>query len=283
MSVSERRSTTSCMSVLTSWRSGAAGPRGGPIRCRSTPSATRRNISCASWVRPSAAYTSPRRNSASGMMRVRGIFLDDALEALARRDRIALVQVVARDPELLLGDAAAADLDLRERVAGVAAIGIVPDEHLECGHGLLGDRLILLDGLHLVVVAHGEAVLHEVGDLMARVERQERLELLDGLLPLALAVVRLADEEPRPGRVDRLRVTLDDLLERRPRVGVAAAVQLGLAEGVEIGGGRQRLRPLPDPIGERRASSQEGEHGHEGRRNREGIETHLQGDRFQSG
>ena len=216
-------------------------------------------------------------------MRVRGIFLDDALEALTRGDRIALVQVVARDPELLLGDAAAADLDLRERVARVPAIGIVPDEDLEGRHGLLGDRLILLDGLHLVVVAHGEAVLHEVRDLVARVERQERLELLGRLVPLALAVVRLADEEPRPGRIDRLRMALDDLLERRPRVGVAAAAQLGLAEAVQVGGGRQRLRPLPDPVGKRRASSQEGEQGHEGRRNREGIETHLQEDRFQSG
>src|SRR5678815_5725207 len=80
-------------------------------------------------------------------------FLDDALEALTRGDRIALVQVVARDPELLLGNPATADFDLREPVAGVAAIGIVPDQDLEGGHGFLGNRLILLDGLQLVVVA----------------------------------------------------------------------------------------------------------------------------------
>src|SRR5262245_29569495 len=118
---------------------------------------------------------------------------------------------------------------------------------------------------------------------MPGIEREEGLELLDGLVPLALPVVGLAEQEPSARRVHRLGMALDDLLERCARVGVAALVELALAQRVEIGGGKQWLGALLEPIDECRASSEEERDGQEARGNREEIKAHPQGVGFPVG
>src|SRR5919201_4302284 len=72
------------------------------------------------------------------------IFLDDELQPRPGRRRVALVEVVAGDPQLLLGQLAAADVDLAQRVGGVAAVGIVLHQLLELLEGLGGEALVLL-------------------------------------------------------------------------------------------------------------------------------------------
>jgi len=64
---------------------------------------------------------------------------------------------------------------------------------------------------------------------VAGVEREERLELLDGLVELRLAVEALAQEEARPRSPRRVRMPLDDLAEGLARLEVAAVTELLLA------------------------------------------------------
>src|SRR2546430_17581801 len=85
-------------------------------------------------------------------------------------------------------------------------------ELLELVERFLREPLVLLDRLHLVVVAHRQAVLDEISDLVAGEEREEGLELLDRLVELRLAIVGLAHKEAATRRIRALRVALDDLL-----------------------------------------------------------------------
>src|SRR5207248_5802190 len=168
------------------------------------------------------------------------IVLDDLLQPLPRSTPVALVHVIRGDPHLFLREATAADLELRERVGGVARLRILLHELLELLHRLLRERLLLLDGFDLIVVRHREAELHEVRDLVPRIEGEERLELLRGLVEVGLAIVRLADQEARAWRVGRVRMPLDDLAELLPRLRVAFLGELGLAEPIELFGGEYR-------------------------------------------
>jgi len=83
---------------------------------------------------------------------------------------------------------------------------------------------------------------------VSRIERHEGLELLDGLVERRLAVVGLADEETRAGRVLRLRMPLHDLLEVRPRLRIILLAHVLLAGLVEVLGGKERLRLLPEHV-----------------------------------
>src|SRR6266705_1886161 len=159
------------------------------------------------------------------------IALEHELEPLARRARIALREVVIGDPHFLLRQPPPADVDL-------------------------GEPLILLDRLHLIVIAHRQAVLDEVGDLVAGEEPHERLELLDGLVELRLAIIGLADQEARARRVGRVRVALDDLLEVLAGRVVALRGQLLLSGRVELLGGEDRRRGGPEPAAAARYQEQ---------------------------
>jgi hypothetical protein len=160
---------------------------------------------------------------------------------------IALGEVVRGDPHFLLGQAAATDVDLGQRVGRVTAVRVLLDELLELLGRLDGEALVLLDRLELIVVAHGQAVLHEVGDLMARVEGEEGLELLHRLVELRLAVEGLADQKARPRRPRGVRVSLDDLAECLSSLDVAPALQLRLALRVQLVGGQDRGRRRTEP------------------------------------
>src|SRR3989442_4433420 len=168
------------------------------------------------------------------------IALEPELEPLARRARIALREVVIGDPHFLLRQPPPADVDLGEPLGRVAALRVLLDELPELVDRLLGEPLILLDRLHLIVIAHRQAVLDEVGDLMAGVGAHERLELLDGLVELRLAIIGLADQEARARRVGRVRVALDDLLQVLAGRVVALRGQLLLSGRVELLGGEDR-------------------------------------------
>src|SRR6266480_283792 len=178
------------------------------------------------------------------------------LEPLPRRARIALGEVVVRDPHLLLGEPPAADVDLRERFRGVPTLRVLLHELLELVERLLREPLVLLDRLHLVVIAHRQAVLDQVGDLVAGEEGHERLELLDRLVELRLAIVSLADQEAGPRRVGRVRVSLDDFLEVLSRLAVTLPGQILLPDRVELVGGEDRRRSGPEPAAAARDQEQ---------------------------
>ena len=128
---------------------------------------------------------------------------------------------------------------------------------------LLGEPLALLDRLHLVVVAHRQPVLHEVRDLMAGVEREEGLELPDGLVEVAVAIMALADQEAGARGVRRGRVALDDLLEALARFVVALLCEVVLAFRVELLRRQDRRRCGPEPAAAARRQEQAGEeHAH---------------------
>src|SRR5213594_3827554 len=184
------------------------------------------------------------------------IALEHELEPLARRARIALREVVIGDPHFLLRQPPPADVDLGEPLGRVATLRVLLDELPELVDRLLGEPLILLDRLHLIVIAHRQAVLDEVGDLVAGEEPHERLELLDGLVELRLAIIGLADQEARARRVGRVRVALDDLLEVLAGRVVALRGQLLLSGRGELLGGEDRRRGGPEPAAAARDQEQ---------------------------
>src|SRR3989449_4013256 len=105
------------------------------------------------------------------------VFLEHQLESLTRRARITLIEVVGRDPELLLREPAAADVDLREAIGGVSARPGLLEALAELLDRLHLQPPVLLDRRHIVGRAHLEPPTDEVGDLVAREERQERPQL----------------------------------------------------------------------------------------------------------
>src|SRR6266540_5292511 len=279
--VSERRSTMSCMGLPRSRGLEPLGRAAAPFGIGvfgSHPPEGLLGLLGAAVARVHLTETVERLRDHEGAR----IVLDHVLQPLAGGCRVALVDVIAGHPQLLLGHPPPADVDLGQSVGGVAALRVLPDQTLEGFHRLLRDALVLLHGLHLVVVAHGQPELHEVGDLMAWIEREEGLELLDGLVPFALPIIGFPAEETGARSVRRLGVPLDDLLERRARVLVAVPVQLLLALRVEIGGGQQRLRTLLEVVGHGRTPSEEDEQRHQRRGNRGEVETHQQVVGFQS-
>ena len=83
---------------------------------------------------------------------------------------------------------------------------------------------------------------------MAREEGHEALELRNGLVEGALAVVRLTHQEARARRVVRLRVALDDLLIVGARRRIVLLDHLRVAELVELLGGQERLGLLAEEV-----------------------------------
>src|SRR5437867_7096921 len=227
VSVSDRRSTMSCTWLpLGSETNGRPpAPLGEPVLDRQAAEQLDRLVLLA-LVEVHLGEQEERFRDHEGPR----IVLEHELEALARRARVALIEVVRRHPQLFLGESPPADVDLRERVGEVAALRILLDELPELLERLLGQSLVLLDRLELIVIAHRESELGEVGDLVAREEGQEGFELPRRLVELALAIVRLTDEEAGPRRVRRVRMSLDDLSEVQPRLVVPLVVQLALAE-----------------------------------------------------
>src|SRR5262245_709426 len=187
VSVSERRSTMSCMTI--------SGPSALPLS-REPLGGAPAEIGVGELGGKTVQQLLGRVGFALGVVHLgqqperlgiderAHIVLEDQLETLAGAARIALVDVVGGHPHLFLCEAPAADVDLGQAVGGVATLRILLHHHLERLQRLLGQRLILFDRLDLVVVPHGQPILHQIGDLMARVEGQERLEFLDGLVEL---------------------------------------------------------------------------------------------------
>src|SRR5207302_7571352 len=242
VSVSERRSTTSCGTGSPGDRQalgGAPSPLGVGV-LGGQPAEQRHRLGGPRLPEVHLGEEEERLRDHERML----VVPEDALEPLAGGGGVVLlVVVVVRDDQFFLGEAAAADVDLRQRVRRVAALRVILDELLELRERLPGERLVLLDRLHLVIVAHRETVLDEVGDLVLRVEGQERFELFDRLVELALAEVRLADEEARARRVGGIRVAGHDVLEPAARVLVATPREVLLAETVELFGREDGLRP----------------------------------------
>src|SRR5262245_38819663 len=239
--VSERRSTKSCTGLTSS---GGAKTRGGPaspLGVRVIGGKLAEQIVAFLGLALGEVDVGQRVERLGNHQRAR-ILLQHELQPLTGRARVALVEVVGGDPHFLLGQLAAADVDLGERVGGVAALGIFLDELLELFERLGGESLVLLDRLELIVVAHGQAVLHEVGDLMAGVEGEEDFELLDRLVELRFSIERLADQEARERRVRRVGMTLDDLAEGFTRFQVLLLLEERLALAVELVGRQQRRR-----------------------------------------
>src|SRR5712691_1883263 len=153
VSVSERRSTTSCMAVS----SGLAlrrEPLGGPASEIGVGELGGEAIEQLPGRVGLALIEvhfgqEPQRLGVHQRPRV---VLDDQLEALARPARVALVVVVVGDPDFFLRDPAAADVDLGQAVRGVATLRIVLHDLLELVQRPLGQRLVLFDGLQLIVV-----------------------------------------------------------------------------------------------------------------------------------
>src|SRR5438034_1380675 len=243
VSVSDRRSTMSCTWLpLGSETNGRPpAPLGEPVLDRQAAEQLDRLVLLA-LVEVHLGEQEERFRNHEGSR----IVLEHELEALARRARVALIEVVRRHPQLFLGQPPPAHVDLREGVREVAALRVFLDELSELVERLLREALILLDRLELIVVAHREPELCEVGDLMPWEEGQEGLELTRRLVEFPLSVVGLADEEPPLRRVRRVRMSLDDLSEVLSRFVVPLVVQLGLAELVELFRRQDRRRRGPE-------------------------------------
>src|SRR2546425_650582 len=239
VSVSERRSTMSCMDPISALRAQALdrapAELGVGVLLLEPPQQLRGH--CLLALAEVDLGQQPER---LGDDERAGVVLEHQLQPLSGAGGVALIVVVAGDPDFFLREPAAADVDLGERVGRVPALGIFLRELPERREGLGGDGLVLLDGLQLVVERHRQLVLREIGDLVARVEAQERLELRDGLVELPLEMVGAADEVAGPRRVRGVGVALDDLLELGPRVLVAPAGQIRLSEAVQLVGRENR-------------------------------------------
>src|SRR5207302_1291000 len=214
VSVSERRSTTSCGTGSPGDRQalgGALSPLGVGV-LGGQPAEQRHRLGGPRLPEVHLGEEEERLRDHERVL----VVPEDALEPLAGGGGVVLlVVVVVRDEEFFLGQAAAADVDLRQRVGRVAALRVILDELLELRQRLPGERLVLLDRLHLVIVAHRETVLDEIGDLVLRVEG--------------------------------IRVAGHDLLEPAARVLVATPREVLLAETVELFGREDGLRPGAEP------------------------------------
>src|SRR6185295_9750267 len=104
------------------------------------------------------------------------------------------------------------------------------------------DLLVPLHGGHLIEVGPRQPVLAQVRDRIARVERDERLELGDGLLEVLAPEVGLPDEEAADGGEVRLRMPLDEPLKLLAGGRVLLLEKEALAILVELRGGRHRVR-----------------------------------------
>src|SRR5262249_55969969 len=251
--VSDRRSTMSCTIGLLPSRAAAPGvvaagdrakslgaapaPLGEPVLARQLTQQVDRLALLALHEIDLGQRVERLRNDQGA-----GVLLEHELQALPGRAGVALIEIVPRDPHFLLSQLATADVDLGQAIGGVAAVGILLDELLELLDRLDGQSLVLLDRLELIVVAHSQPVPHQVCDLVARVEGQERLELLHRLVELGLAVERLADQEPGPGRPRRVGMTLDDLAEGLACLDVAPALELPFTLGVQLVRRKDRRR-----------------------------------------
>src|SRR5262245_11094625 len=271
VSVSERRSTMSCMTI--------SGPSALPLS-REPLGGAPTEIGVGELDGKTVQQLLGRVGFALGIVHLgqqperlgiderAHIVLEDQLETLAGPARIALVDVVGGHPHLFLCEAPAADVDLGQAVGGVATLWILLHHCLERLQRLLGQRMILFDRLDLVVVAHGQPILHQIGDLMARVEGQERLEFLDGLVELGIAVEGFAEQEARPRRVGGIGMAFDDLREGLPCVLVPLVVQKRFTLRIELLGGQNgsglRLQPTAPSGGHEREhesdSSESGRH-----------------------
>src|SRR4029077_13713105 len=274
--VSERRSTTSCMGALPGGGLEALGRALAPVGVRVFVGGLAEHPLRFLGPAVDLVDLAQAEERLGDHERARELF-HDLLEPLAARGRVALIDVVGRHPQLLLGQTGTADLDLGQHVRGVEALRVLAHQELERLHRLAGDLLVLLHRLHLVVVAHGEPELDQIGDLVAGIEGHEALELLDGLVELSFPVVRLPDQEARPRRVSRLRGPLRQLAEGGTRVVEAALVELGLALRVELGGGRQRLRTLAKEIRDGLAPAEQQEQTQQRHGNREEFDAHRPG------
>src|SRR5262245_59660361 len=134
VSVSERRSTISCTGSPLGLLEALAGPTppfgerilGGQLLEQL------RGLGRTAFPKPDVGEHPERFRNDEGS----GQFLERELQALARGRRISLVVVVGGDPDLFLGETATADVDLGQRVAGVATLRILLDQLLELIEGL---------------------------------------------------------------------------------------------------------------------------------------------------
>src|SRR5574342_925678 len=141
VSVSERRSTTSCMDRL---------PRGGLEALRGALAPIGVGVLLGHLAEHALGILGPAVglvDVAEPEQRLRDderarVVGDDLLEPLTTRRRVALVDVVGRHPQLLLGHAPAADVDLGQGVGRVPALRVLAHEHLEGLHRLARDLLI---------------------------------------------------------------------------------------------------------------------------------------------
>src|SRR5438445_9098122 len=158
VSVSERRSTMSCtmvsLAALAQLLDGALAPLGEPVvRGQLLQELLRLALLALGEV-----DLGQRVERLGDHQRAR-VLLEHELQPLPGGARVALVEVVPRHPHFLLGQAAAAEIDLGQRVGGVAALRILLDELLELVERLGGEALVLLDRLELIVVRHRQPAL----------------------------------------------------------------------------------------------------------------------------
>src|SRR5438093_986163 len=151
VSVSERRSTMSCTGRLPlgpQSRVRATAPLGEPV-VHGQAAEQLVPLGRSSLVEVHLGEQEQRLRDHEGPR----VFLEHQLESLTRRARIALIEVVGRDPELLLREPASADVDLREAIGGVSARRVLLDELSELLQSLPRQALVLLHWLQLVVLA----------------------------------------------------------------------------------------------------------------------------------
>src|SRR5919109_5457335 len=131
VSVSERRSTISCTRSPLRAQSlrRAFAPFRVPVLARELPE-QRQRVGVAAFAE---VHVGQERERLRDPRRAGGV-LDVLLQSRPGAAQVALADVPRSDPHFLLREPTAADLDLRERVGRVAALGVILHQLLELIH-----------------------------------------------------------------------------------------------------------------------------------------------------
>ncbi len=162
------------------------------------------------------------------------LVLDDKAEAVDRRQMLVAIEVEAPDRHLLAGQLIIDHVELQPCITRIGAVGIPPRDIVQRRQCALGGGLIAANVKDALELAHRHQVIGVRRILVAGVQRNETLRVLDGVVVLAGLIVGIRFHQHGAARPRRVRMLALDFLEGDQRVGPAAAVEQACAAIVEL-------------------------------------------------